>query len=457
MKKTSVLMGLLVCATTLTHAQEEKKSIFQKIKDRAKGTTEQRVETTGDKVGNKVGDKVDSAVDSLLSGSLFKKKKKKSNTTDETIAENAKSAPQTTTKDNSGVGAGEKVSDFKIYSKFDFIPGEKIIAYEDFSNTNVGDFPLGWNTNSSAEIVKLDGSDALWLSMTKDGYFQPELVKDLPVNFTLEFDVFNRYRSNNILSYQFFFLPSANPRKDLSNDYPQNAIQFNWSACIGSAQYYIIEGGETISQNEELSVKELASTDPEFKEPVIAKFSIWRQNNRLRIYVNENKVLDLPQAFDPKQTYNMFKFGAKKMNFSTNDNKDEFMVANLRYAVGAPDTRHKLITEGKFVTNGILFEIQKADVKPESYAVIKEIASTLKENPTVRIKIIGHASNDGDATANLSLSKLRAAAVKDVLVKEFAIDAARLETEGKGSTEPIDTGNTPTARANNRRVEFIKL
>jgi outer membrane protein OmpA-like peptidoglycan-associated protein len=133
------------------------------------------------------------------------------------------------------------------------------------------------------------------------------------------------------------------------------------------------------------------------------------------------------------------------------------VFTNVKYAIGKPDTRSKLFTEGKFVTTGILFEFQKANVKPESYGILKEIATALKENPTAKIKIIGHTSNDGDASANLALSKERAIAVKQTLATEFGIDANQLSTDGKGGAEPIDTSNTPIGKANNRRVEFIKL
>jgi OmpA-OmpF porin, OOP family len=116
-----------------------------------------------------------------------------------------------------------------------------------------------------------------------------------------------------------------------------------------------------------------------------------------------------------------------------------------------------LITEGKFSTTGILFDFQKTTVKPESYGVIKEIATALKENPTVKINIIGHTSNDGEANANLVLSKQRAVAVKQVLISEFGIEANRMETDGKGGAEPVDKSGTAAGKANNRRVEFIKL
>ncbi|HUM89350.1 MAG TPA: OmpA family protein, partial [Prolixibacteraceae bacterium] len=76
-------------------------------------------------------------------------------------------------------------------------------------------------------------------------------------------------------------------------------------------------------------------------------------------------------------------------------------------------------------------------VKPESFATLKEIAQVLSENPTLRIKVIGHTDADGDNAANLDLSKRRAASVKDYLVKNFNADAARIETDGKAANQPL--------------------
>ena len=145
------------------------------------------------------------------------------------------------------------------------------------------------------------------------------------------------------------------------------------------------------------------------------------------------------------------------MNFSEAENKDEFMVSNIRYAVGAPDTRNKLLTEGKLVTRGILFDVNADKIKPESYGVLKEIGAVLKENPAVKVKIIGHTDADGDDAKNLDLSKRRAASVKNALSAEFGIETARMETDGKGETQPSDPNTTPQGKANNRRVEFVKL
>jgi len=101
--------------------------------------------------------------------------------------------------------------------------------------------------------------------------------------------------------------------------------------------------------------------------------------------------------------------------------------------------------------------LQSATVRPESYSVLKEIAGLMKEYGDMKIKIIGHTSSDGNPAANVELSKQRAAAVKEVLVKEFSVDAARIQTDGKGQTQPVADNKTKEGKAENRRVEFIKL
>jgi outer membrane protein OmpA-like peptidoglycan-associated protein len=132
------------------------------------------------------------------------------------------------------------------------------------------------------------------------------------------------------------------------------------------------------------------------------------------------------------------------------------MVSNLRLATGAPDTRNKILKENKWVTHGILFDVNSATIKPESYGTLKEMADVMKEYADLKVKIVGHTDADGSDAANLELSKKRAASVKESLAKDFGIDAGRMETDGKGESEPIDKNTTAAGKANNRRVEFIK-
>ena len=172
------------------------------------------------------------------------------------------------------------------------------------------------------------------------------------------------------------------------------------------------------------------------------------------MYVNEDKVFDLPRGLAPGKDYNLALF--ELPNDMSRDN-DQYLFGNLKLAVGAPDTRNKLITEGKFVTTGILFDVNSDKIKPASFGVLKEIAGVLKENESVKIKIVGHTDSDGDDQANMELSKKRAASVKVALANEFGISESRIVTDGMGEKQPVNDNNSSEAKANNRRVEFIKV
>jgi len=445
--KTVITVMMLIFTTISSYSQE---TVGGKVLKNAKDKTYQRGEQKSDETVEGALNKVEDGIKNI-----FKKKEKKSkdkkSTSDESQTQNEQENQQNSSQSN-----GYVKKPVTKNSKFDFEPGQKQLGFDDFSTTSVGDFPLGWNTNSSAEIVTLDDDATKWLSMTKDGFFLPEFIKDIPENCTIEFDVFTRYVSNNILTYSFYINAVDSPKKDLDNKYIQNGFVFNWRPVVGAASYFVYENSEEVSKNEGLKVNAFLTDNAQ--NPIIARVSIWRQKSRLRIYVNEDKILDLPQAFDPKQKYNSFKFGAEYLNYSNGrEQDDEFMVANVRYAVAGEDTRSKLITEGRFVTNGILFDVNSDNIKPESGSILKEIAATLQENPTVKIKIIGHTDSDGDANANMVLSQKRAAAVKSALSNFYGIDTNRIETTGKGESEPLNKNASAADKAQNRRVEFIKL
>ena len=79
------------------------------------------------------------------------------------------------------------------------------------------------------------------------------------------------------------------------------------------------------------------------------------------------------------------------------------------------------------------------------------------QDESIRLNIIGHTDSDGTDATNLQLSKSRAAAVKEVLITIYKISADRLSTDGKGETQPIGDNKTINGKAQNRRVEFVKI
>jgi len=185
----------------------------------------------------------------------------------------------------------------------------------------------------------------------------------------------------------------------------------------------------------------------------IVRVSIWVQKQRVRLWLDQNKIFDIVRLIPTD-----LKLNTLRLNLYSCSAEDYIpYITNIRIAQAAPDTRSKLLTEGKLVVHGIYFDSGSDKIKPESYPVLKDIAKVITENPTIKVKIVGHTDSDGDDTKNLTLSQNRAAAVKKSLTTEFGIDPSRIETDGKGEKEPVSPNTSNEGKANNRRVEFIKL
>jgi OmpA-OmpF porin, OOP family len=330
-----------------------------------------------------------------------------------------------------------------VQSKFDFVPGEKIIFFDDFTSDSLGDFPLQWLTNGSGEIVTMNQFGGRWFQMTQSGYYIPEVKDPFTDNYTIEFDMLI---SSNIESQ----IPTVVDLYLLSG----NLLNPELGSQPGQAGLKIQPNYESIFWNNWSEAREWQGDEGQvnfaFKTMEKYHISLWVQKQRVRMYINDQKVLDLPRGLQPNYTYNIFRI---------DDNSEETtpMISNFRMAAGMPDMRNKLLTEGKLISYGIYFDVNSDKIKPESAATIKEIAQVLKDNPTVKIKIIGHTDSDGNDASNLDLSKRRAASVKAELTKTYSIEAARIETDGAGESQPLATNDTALNKAKNRRVEFIKL
>ena len=328
-----------------------------------------------------------------------------------------------------------------ITSKYDFIPGEKVIFFDDFTSESIGDFPAQWLTNGSGEIVTLEKFPGKWLHITKMGYYIPEAKEDFTDNFTIEFDFVPMTIDNGENMYSFtFYLLTGSLGEPGGGGEP------------GDAGFQVVFDGEVLGWKNWSMANEQrfnGSVNYPFKSNQNYHVAIWVQKQRVRFYANENKVLDVPRAIPTGSKPNIFRF----------ETRDEAipLIGNYRVAAGIPDMRNKLLKDGKIISYGIHFDVNSDKLKPESYSTLKVIADILKEDPSLKLQVVGHTDSDGDNASNLDLSKRRGASVKNELVSKFGVDAARLYTDGKGGSEPIAENNSSVNKAKNRRVEFINI
>jgi OmpA-OmpF porin, OOP family len=110
---------------------------------------------------------------------------------------------------------------------------------------------------------------------------------------------------------------------------------------------------------------------------------------------------------------------------------------------------------GKVAVYGLLFDYDKAALKPESTPTLGEIAKLLVAKPGLRLEIVGHTDNRGTPEYNLDLSSRRAQSVVAALTQGYAIAAGRLTASGAGLTMPVASNDTEDGRAKNRRVELV--
>jgi len=101
----------------------------------------------------------------------------------------------------------------------------------------------------------------------------------------------------------------------------------------------------------------------------------------------------------------------------------------------------------------VKFDFDKAQVKPESYGDIKNLADFMNQYPQTTTVVEGHTDSKGSDAYNQKLSERRASAVRDVLVNQYGVDASRVNAAGYGESRPVADNATDAGRAVNRRVE----
>ena len=343
--------------------------------------------------------------------------------------------PKNNTADSVQSTNDQSQKKLRLWSKYDFVPGDKVIFEDNLKGEESGEFPSRWDLISgSAQNASL-GEDNVIQFVHTNTLVTPFMEKKdfLPDVFTLEFDVFfEELATRRTQQYQIRFFEGRGATERGNRD--NRVIDVFWNRInMGSF------GGQTANYREE-------KKDWQAKWKHIA---IAFNKRSLKLYIDHERMLNIPHAkFKPK----MFSIGVQY------DNRFIKICAikDIRLNEGGKKLYDRIMADGKFITHGILFDVNKSTIKAESMGTINEIVKLMNEHADLSFRIEGHTDSDGEEAYNQKLSEERAASVKSLLV-DSGIDASRLETVGYGESKPIDDNTTPEGKANNRRVEFIKL
>ena len=440
---TSLIAICLFCGSPEINAQFLKK-LGKAAERAAERTVERRVE-------KETSEKTDQALDSIFEPGSNGKNSGNPIPGNDPTSETQTGNPNLESNSGTTVGTGdpspENNSPIAVYNKFDFVPGDDPIFVDDFSTDFIGDFPSNWNTNGSGDLVNTDGYSEKWLKILPgfNTAYIPD-VTDLPEEFTIEFDVLAIGLDNKTSSQSYLGVMIGDNN---TFDKPKNWGMVEYSFCQFIDRGLVVENnfnGSRVLRNEiKADIRNVVNK----KHHV----SIAVNNQRFRLWLDENKYIDVPRLLPENVQMQGIKFTLR----GTDTEKEAIYISSIKIAKGGVDLRRKLLADGKISTNGILFDSGSANIQPQSMGIIRQIYQVMQQESNLKLKIVGHTDGDGDDQTNLVLSTKRAEAVRDALIRIYQVSADKLTTEGKGELEPVGNNQTVEGKSQNRRVEFIKL
>ena len=422
-----VFTVLLLAGTTEVYSQGWLEKVAKKTAKRVEERSKKKVEDKVNEAADKTVDKAFGKAEDAVTG--------KGNTG----SDNTTGGETEDTNENAEEGGKQaKKSSTMNWNKFDFVAGDEVMFDDQLAGEKLGEFPSQWDLKSGyAEVAQIDGKNAIY--MTQATLVMPFMKeKDyLPDVFTIEFDVYvpGKMDYDNI---------GLNSRYDINlvgpND--KNVFQIHWyhHGYEGTSPTGV--GWEWYSGGERSSGEQAYA----FKYDDFNRVSISFNKRAMKVYLNETRVVNIPRCDAPSR-FSIYAYQGKKENR---------FIKNVRIAKGAVPLYDRMMSDGKFITYGITFDVGKSVIKSESMGEINRIVQLMTENPDLKFSVEGHTDSTGNAANNQTLSEALSKAIVDKLV-EMGIAADRLASAGKGQANPIADNATDEGRAKNRRVEFVKI
>jgi outer membrane protein OmpA-like peptidoglycan-associated protein len=442
MRQISIFIALLLLVIPYANAQINLNKVLKNSQKKAEKNIENRISNKIDKGVDNTLDDIEEGVGGVVKGDDSKTKTAQTESktsTDEKIATGSKTGTNTSNPKTQPPAPQDAVgpSPTLQWAKYDFVPGTEIIFEDDFREEKNGEFPSRWDiTKGTVEIAQFGEDMVVYFRKTNANvpeaimpYLKNRSSDYLPDEFTIEFDCYFYDKKADNKTYYLFLYDSKNQMKIMSPSKPIR-VDFNRVTYDHVGDYYP-------GQNE-------------FK-PIAG----WRHvaisfNKRaLKGYLDDTRLMNIPNIeFNPT--------GVMLSAGNVSGSGSNPFIKNVRIAKGAVPLYDKFLVDGKFITTGIKFDVNKATIKPESMGTINYVVKMMTDHPELKFSVEGHTDSDGDEAANQKLSEARSKTVMDQMVK-LGIEKTRLTNKGYGEKRPMTGNETPEEKAQNRRVEFVKF
>lgn len=300
----------------------------------------------------------------------------------------------------------------------DFIPGSNVIFEDNFSIDPVGDFPARWSTSSEGSIVELEGFPGKWLKIGAGVAVNPELKKKLPEDCTIEFDLVVKSESCPVIF-------GLTPLSDVAagNVYYKKIF----------VQLQNLTGYPDVTFGKD--VQDLGSKRDFSMEGYMGRIlhvSIAVNKTRLRVYLDEDKVVDLPKLLIPAYRNNFFVAGGEVIPAP----EEGAYISNIRIAAAQADARSLLIKQlneqGSYTTSNINFNPQTNEMTTQSFPTLDTLGQAMVADPSLSVQINGSeqytGATQGGGVVSEEAVKAKVEKMKAYLVEKFHLNVDRILT-----------------------------